>query len=70
MNFENKIIRSSEIDFELLRNEIDRIHREIIRMKAAIEIVIKKCKKLKNQNNRSDSDAQILIIQNGICEEI
>lgn len=48
MNFENKIIRSSEIDFELLRNEIDRIHREIIRMKAAIEIVIKKCKKLKN----------------------
>lgn len=54
MNFENKIIRSSEIDFELLRNEIDRIHREIIRMKAAI--VIKK--KLKNQNNRSDSDAQ------------
>lgn len=44
MNFENKIIRSSEIDFELLRNEIDRIHREIIRMKAAI--VIKK--KLKN----------------------
>lgn len=68
MNFENKIIRSSEIDFELLRNEIDRIHREIIRMKAAIEIVIKK--KLKNQNNRSDSDAQILIIQNGICEEI
>lgn len=48
MNFENKIIRSSEIDFELLRNEIDRIHREIVRMKAAIEIVIKKCKKLKN----------------------
>lgn len=46
MNFENKIIRSSEIDFELLRNEIDRIHREIIRMKAAI--VIKNCKKLKN----------------------
>lgn len=68
MNFENKIIRSSEIDFELLRNEIDRIHREIIRMKAAI--VIKNYKKLKNQNNRSDSDAQILIIQNGICEEI